>query len=171
MEFDPQQLHKIQQECSINGPNQVLQRSTSVDPNKFQICIDVHQFAPSEIVVKTVGRQIVVEGKHEEKQDAHGYISRHFVRKYTVPEGHEPNEVFSTLSSDGVLTVTAPRDPIILPDKNERIVPILQTGPVHREVKELNVEHLQEHKKKNSITVPETNKPEEHAVPLAIKYL
>lgn len=71
--------------------------------------MDVQQFAPSEITVKTVNNQVIVEGKHEEKQDEHGYISRHFVRKYLLPPDTEPQDVSSSLSSDGVLTITAPK--------------------------------------------------------------
>jgi crystallin alpha B len=50
-----------------------------------------------------------VEGKHEEKQDEHGYVSRHFVRRYILPSDIEVNNIVSSLSSDGVLTVTAPK--------------------------------------------------------------
>lgn len=39
-----------------------------------------------------------------------------------------PDDVQSTLSSDGVLTITANRKPIKQPDQ-ERVVPITQTGP------------------------------------------
>ncbi|CAH1963859.1 unnamed protein product [Acanthoscelides obtectus] len=51
------------------------------DKDKFQVILDVQQFAPNEITVKTTGNSIVVEGKHEEKQDEHGFISRHFTRR------------------------------------------------------------------------------------------
>lgn len=42
------------------------------DKDKFQVILDVQQFAPGEITVKTTGNSIVVEGKHDEKQDEHG---------------------------------------------------------------------------------------------------
>lgn len=74
-----------------------------------QVILDVQQFAPSEIVVKTVNNNVIVEGKHEEKQDEHGYISRHFVRKYLLPSDADALDVQSSLSSDGVLTITAPK--------------------------------------------------------------
>lgn len=57
----------------------------NVDNDKFQVILDVQQFKPDEITVKTSDKYIVVEGKHEEKQDEHGYISRHFVRRYMLP--------------------------------------------------------------------------------------
>ncbi|XP_015108568.1 protein lethal(2)essential for life [Diachasma alloeum] len=97
------------------------------DKDKFQVNLDVQQFAPEEINVKVVGRNVVIEGKHEEKQDEHGFISRQFTRKYLVPEQCEIDELQSHLSSDGVLTITAPKKKA-LEDKNERTIPITQTG-------------------------------------------
>jgi len=110
-----------------------LERQTSgstlnVDEDKFQVILDVQQFAPSEITVKTTDKNIIVEGKHEEKADEHGYISRQFTRRYQLPPGSNANDVQSTLSSDGVLTITAPRKPPA-PVNTERVVPITQTGP------------------------------------------
>ncbi|CAH1166868.1 unnamed protein product [Phyllotreta striolata] len=98
------------------------------DKDKFQVILDVQQFAPSEITVKVTGNSVVVEGKHEEKQDEHGFIMRHFVRRYVLPESHDVNAVVSSLSSDGVLTVSAPKRSE-KPPGGERVVPITQTGP------------------------------------------
>ncbi|EGW01836.1 Heat shock protein beta-1, partial [Cricetulus griseus] len=47
-------------------------------------------------------------GKHEERQDEHGYISRGFNRKYTLPPGVDPTLVSSSLSPEVPLTVGAP---------------------------------------------------------------
>ena len=102
------------------------------DKEKFQISVDVQHFAPEDISVKVVDGSVIVEGKHEEKRDEHGYISRQFVRRYTLPQGCLPDTVESRLSSDGVLTVTAPTV-IALPSSGERIVPIAHTGPVQQE--------------------------------------
>ncbi|XP_015594710.1 protein lethal(2)essential for life [Cephus cinctus] len=96
------------------------------DKDKYQVILDVQQFAPNEITVKTVDNSIVVEAKHEEKKDEHGYVSRQFVRRYVLPEDHDINQVVSNLSSDGVLTITAPK--IALPAPGEKVIPIEQTG-------------------------------------------
>nr|QGZ00457.1 heat shock protein 19.5 [Glyphodes pyloalis] len=104
------------------------------DKDKFQVNLDVQHFAPEEISVKTADGFVVIEGKHEEKKDDHGYISRQFTRRYALPEGCNPETVESRLSSDGVLTVVAPRAAAVL--KNERAVPISQTGPVRKEIKD-----------------------------------
>lgn len=99
------------------------------DKDKFQVNLDVQHFAPEEITVKTADGYVVIEGQHEEKKDEHGFISRQFKRRYALPEGCKPETVESKLSSDGVLTVTAPK---VTGNKDERSVPITQTGPVRR---------------------------------------
>lgn len=115
------------------SPSPILQRQNSAstiqqDKDKFQVILDVQQFSPEEIIVKIAGRSIVVEGKHEEKQDEHGFISRHFVRRYILPENHNIEDVVSSLSSDGILTVTAPKKQIEAVS-GDRVIPITQTGP------------------------------------------
>ncbi|KOB52036.1 Uncharacterized protein OBRU01_26644, partial [Operophtera brumata] len=105
------------------------------DKDKFQVNLDVQHFTPEEISVKTADGYIVVEGKHEEKKDQHGYISRQFTRRYALPDGCVPETVESKLSSDGVLTVTAPRQ-VPQAIQGERSVPIAQTGPIRKEIKD-----------------------------------
>lgn len=101
--------------------------SVTLNKNKYQVTLDVQQFAPNEVTVKVVGRNIVVvEGKHEEKEDHHGSVSRHFVRKYVLPNGLDIDNVVSSLSSDGVLTVSVPQ--VGTSSEEQRSVPILQTG-------------------------------------------
>ncbi|VVD04956.1 unnamed protein product [Leptidea sinapis] len=90
-----------------------LGSSIKSDKEKFQINLDVHHFAPEEI---------------SEKKDQHGYISRQFTRRYTLPDGCVPENVESKLSSDGVLSVIAPRKaPQAV--QSEHQVSIMQTGP------------------------------------------
>lgn len=105
----------------------------TIDKDKYQVCLDVQQFTPEEITVKTVGRMIIIEGKHEEKEDEHGLISRHFIRKYQLPEGYKSEDVTSSLSSDGVLSVCAPK-PQSTDVEGERNVNITHTGPAHKTI-------------------------------------
>ncbi|EFA00665.1 Protein lethal(2)essential for life-like Protein [Tribolium castaneum] len=97
----------------------------SVDKDKFQVSLDVQQFTPEEITVKASDDTITIEGKHEEKEDEHGFISRHFIRKYKLPEGHDISQVTSKLSTDGVLTITAPKSEEKIKERN---IPISFTG-------------------------------------------
>lgn len=59
--------------------------------------------------MKTVGNNVIVEAKHEERQDEHGFVSRQFIRRYVLPPSHDVINITSSLSSDGVLTITAPK--------------------------------------------------------------
>ena len=106
----------------------------------------MQQFKPEEINVKVVDKYVVVEGKHEEKQDEHGWISRQFTRKYMIPEQCDVEQVSSSLSSDGVLSITAPRKDQPK-DKNERSIKIEHTGkPAIREKVESKKEEKKEEK-------------------------
>ncbi|GJQ78327.1 hypothetical protein Trydic_g22162 [Trypoxylus dichotomus] len=118
---------------SCNGQKDVESR-ISQDKDKFQVNLDVQHFRPEEITVKITGdSMITVEGKHEEKEDEHGYISRQFVRKYHLPEGHDVQNIQSKLSSDGVLTIVAPKiDTVPTEDKT---IPIQQTGVPSQSIK------------------------------------
>lgn len=119
---------------SIGGTPGKSASYSVVNKNGFQVSMNVKQFAPNELSVKTIDNCIVVEGRHDDKEDGHGVISRHFVRKYMLPKGYDPNDVLSTLSSDGILTVKAPPPPPPAAAKNdesnERIIEIQPTpGP------------------------------------------
>lgn len=113
-------MHEL--EHQVGGTTQVVERGQ----DKFQVVVDVQQFAPEEITVKTDDRYITIEGKHEEKQDQHGYISRQFVRRYALPQGYDIGHVKPSLSSDGVLTITAPR--LALPAPGERIIVVTRSN-------------------------------------------
>jgi crystallin alpha B len=86
--------------------------------------LDVQQFAPEEVHVKTVENYVIIEGKHEEKEDPHGFISRHFTRKYHLPEGVKGESVNCNLSSDGILTISAVRELPSAPELKEEGVPV-----------------------------------------------
>ncbi|XP_011500514.1 PREDICTED: protein lethal(2)essential for life-like [Ceratosolen solmsi marchali] len=101
--------------------------TVEADKDKFLVTLDVQQFKPEEIDVKVVDGCVVVNGKHDEKQDEHGWIARQFTRKYLVPEQCDINQLVSKLSSDGVLTIMAPRKQ--QPQhKNEKIINVVLTG-------------------------------------------
>lgn len=110
-----------------------LGSTIKADKEKMQINLDVQHFLPEELTVKIADGFIIIEGKHDEKQDEHGHITRQFSRRYTLPQDCKPESVESSLSSDGVLTVVAPRTSQQV--KQERSVPVALTGPVRKEVK------------------------------------
>ncbi|XP_019553928.2 protein lethal(2)essential for life-like [Aedes albopictus] len=110
----------------------------------FQINVNVEQFEPEELSVKATGKHLTVEGKHEEKDDQDGYVLRHFVHRYQLPEGHDNEKISSTLSSDGVLTISAPK--LALPGPDQKI-----SIPVQKELhaKESTVKQKSKSKKRS----------------------
>lgn len=93
----------------------------------FHIHLDVGLFSPEELTVKIVDDHIIIEGKHEEREaDDVGYVSRHFIRRYGLPKGYNPDAIVSKLSSDGVLSVILPKPS---DEPKERIITIQHTGP------------------------------------------
>lgn len=53
---------------------------------EFRVGLDVRQFKPEEINIKTRDNRVVVHGKHEERPDEHGFIMREFTRQYVLPK-------------------------------------------------------------------------------------
>lgn len=119
--------------------------------DKYQIMVDVSHFTPEEISVKMVDNTVVVTGKHEDKADNYGYVSRQFSRKYLLPQDVEPETVTSTLSADGILSISvsirhdfnflifliiiktnkAPRKPLMIKDTEPgRAVPIAMSNQI-----------------------------------------
>ncbi|KAG8232747.1 hypothetical protein J437_LFUL012992, partial [Ladona fulva] len=133
-----------------------------VDEDGFKVVLDVEQFSPSEITVKVAGNTVVVEGKHEERRDEHGYVSRHFIRRYTVPSGVHMDAVTSALSSDGVLTVSAPKVQALKEGK-VRVIPITVTATPA--VKSAEKVHEISKTRTESSTVKNTQKV--HEIPIA----
>jgi len=106
------------------------------DNDKFQVFVEVENFLPEELTVKTVDHYIIVEGKHEEKEDPHGFISRQFTRKYLLPIDTKPENVTCNLSTDGILLISVPRENIDLLPLKETIIEIEKTDKNLRDLKE-----------------------------------
>lgn len=102
---------------------------TSINRKAFQVCLDVKDFIPNEISVKTIDNAVVVEAKHGERKDSFGYISRQFKRRYTIPREFNIHDIETQLSSDGMLTINVPRDCRAVDKGNVREIKIQQTGP------------------------------------------
>ncbi|CAK6953848.1 alpha-crystallin B chain-like [Scomber scombrus] len=80
-----------------------------VEKDRYIIYLDVKHFSPEELSVNVSDEFITIHGNHEERQDDHGFVSREFLRKYKLPAHVSCADITSSLSSDGVLTITAPR--------------------------------------------------------------
>jgi HSP20 family molecular chaperone IbpA len=56
------------------------------DNTKFEIKLDISDYNAEDLNVKIAGDRLVVSGKHQEKQDKYGSISREFTRQFVIPE-------------------------------------------------------------------------------------
>ncbi|XP_054086586.1 heat shock protein beta-1 isoform X1 [Zeugodacus cucurbitae] len=90
------------------------------DSKMLKLRFDVSQYAPEEIVVKTVDQKLMVHAKHEEKSDTKS-VYREYNREFLLPKGVNPESIRSSLSKDGVLTVEAPLPAITA---GETMIPI-----------------------------------------------
>merc|ERR1712241_466253 len=106
------------------GDNSGLSR-TFIDGDLYKIEINVQNFKPEDLVIKTVGQTVQVEAKHEEKtSDGASFSSRNFSQSFTLPREVNPESVASSLSRDGKLTIEAPLPKSKTLASNERLVPI-----------------------------------------------
>lgn len=80
-----------------------------VRKDDFQLVLDVQQFEPHEIEVKVMDDYIVVSAMHDDKRDEHGWVARQFVRRCPLPKEYDVERLTSRLSSDGLLTIVAPK--------------------------------------------------------------
>ncbi|KOB76586.1 19.5 kDa heat shock protein [Operophtera brumata] len=89
-----------------------------VDGKKVEVSLDVKNFTPEQIQVKTVGNEIMVEGKKEVKRED-GWTRSHFERRFLLPEGFPPERVECHLDKGKLLLVAFRAEPL-----EERSVPI-----------------------------------------------
>ncbi|XP_031408235.1 alpha-crystallin A chain [Meleagris gallopavo] len=95
------------------------------DRDKFTIMLDVKHFSPEDLSVKIIDDFVEIHGKHSERQDDHGYISREFHRRYRLPANVDQSAITCSLSSDGMLTFSGPKVPSNMdPSHSERPIPV-----------------------------------------------
>lgn len=142
-------LAKLEDKCLRSEFSHLdgMEQKSHIGPDGWIVSMDVHNFAPNEISVQTVNNHIIVEAKHEERQDKHGYISRQFRRRYSLPDGFKADDVVSTISSDGILTVKAPPPNPTIDGSKVRHIQIQHTGPASLSVKKNENKSIESNKK------------------------
>ncbi|XP_036393957.1 heat shock protein beta-6 [Megalops cyprinoides] len=78
------------------------------DRGGFTVHVDVKHFSPDELLVKVAGDFVEVHGKHEQRKDGPGMVSRQFNRRYRIPEGVDVAALESAVSPEGILVISAP---------------------------------------------------------------
>jgi HSP20 family molecular chaperone IbpA len=72
----------------------------------IQLYIDLRQFKPEEISVKTKDDHLEISAKHKDENE-HGWVTREYFRAFPLPQEVNREEVSSVLSPEGILIVEA----------------------------------------------------------------
>lgn len=84
---------------------------TTTGGEPWKVGVNVHSFKPEELNVKTRDGFVEVSGKHEEKQEEGGIVTKNFTKKIQIPIDVDPQTVFASLSPEGVLIIEARQTP------------------------------------------------------------
>ena len=96
--------------------------SVDKDGNRtFNLSINVKEFKPEEVNVKTVGKNVVVSAKTERKDDKNYYL-REFSQSYSLPEDLKVEDLQSKVTDQGMLVISAPLPK--LPEAKEKPIQI-----------------------------------------------
>nr|XP_027228819.1 protein lethal(2)essential for life-like isoform X1 [Penaeus vannamei] len=93
---------------NLQQENQVM--AFSEDDQNHKVVLDVHDFKSGDVKVRVEDNQVVVEGRVE-KEEGDFKSMKSFCRRFNFPGKVDMEAVTSAMSSDGVLTVTAPKIP------------------------------------------------------------
>ncbi|XP_048397057.1 alpha-crystallin A chain isoform X2 [Stegostoma tigrinum] len=79
------------------------------EKDRFMINLNVKHFLPEELTVKLVDDFVEIHGKHTERQEDQGRVSREFRRIYHLPSNLDQAAISCSLSTDGLLTLCCPK--------------------------------------------------------------
>ncbi|XP_037777731.1 heat shock protein Hsp-16.1/Hsp-16.11-like [Penaeus monodon] len=95
-------------ERNLQQENQVM--AFSEDDQNHKVVLDVHDFKNGDVKVRVEDNHVVVEGQVE-KEEGDFKSKKSFCRCFTFPCKVNMEGVTSAMSSDGVLSITAPKIP------------------------------------------------------------
>merc|ERR1711892_1176742 len=99
-------------ERAISQSNDMSPKAkVSYDQDKFQVEFNVQDYTPEELSIKTEGDVLIVLAKHQTKAEGgQSFVSKQFEQRFSLPSGVKIEKIASSLSKDGILTVSAPRE-------------------------------------------------------------
>merc|ERR1712020_795561 len=81
------------------------------EKEKMEVTLDTSGYKPDELKVEIKDGELCVEGKHEERsQTGEVMVSRHFSRRFGMPQNVKKEGIVSNLSQDGVMVITMPKE-------------------------------------------------------------
>ncbi|PIO71904.1 Hsp20/alpha crystallin family protein [Teladorsagia circumcincta] len=101
-------IHPIKRTDEVQALDGQLGKVTD-DGSKLAITLDVSKFKPDELKVSIDGQILTIEGKHEITEGPN-YSSRSFVRRWTLPEDVDVEQIRSNLTENGQLAIEVPKN-------------------------------------------------------------
>nr|XP_027233920.1 uncharacterized protein LOC113825303 [Penaeus vannamei] len=94
---------------NLKEENQAV--TVTSDKTSHKIVLDVHDFLEGDVRVKVLDEEeLLVEGHVERKEEGSLSVSSHSFRRYfSLPRHTDMAAITSVLSTDGILTITAPK--------------------------------------------------------------
>lgn len=111
-----------------------LSSTTKKNDENFKLSLDLSPFSHNEITVKVRNNFIIVDAKHDEREDEFGFISRQFTRKYILPDDFDTDTIKSFLTDDSKLTIKADRKMKKADIGGDRFIPIQQHASTEDEL-------------------------------------
>merc|ERR1711988_268910 len=81
----------------------------SASNDKFMIQLELPGFSPEDFSLKTKDDIIIIEASHNTKTDDGSTDTRKFTKEFKMPSGVATDQLGSTYSGAGILTISAPR--------------------------------------------------------------
>ncbi|XP_059170873.1 major egg antigen-like [Physella acuta] len=78
---------------------------------KLRLQVDIGEFKPEDVVVKTMDRKLIVHAEHEEKTSGRT-LHKEFNKEYDLPESVDPSTIQAYIADDKQLTIEAPLKPV-----------------------------------------------------------
>ena len=91
--------------------------------NKFNLNLDLNGFDSNDIKVKTIGQKLIVDAEKEENTEEDGfktYSRKQFHKSIVLPDNVKPDDIKSSLTSKGLLRISAPVMSLPAPDEREK---------------------------------------------------
>jgi HSP20 family protein len=87
------------------------------EPERYVVVAELPGFKPEEVKIEYVGKQVTVEGKHEEKGEKEGTTYQRFgtfKRTFALPENAAPEKVTAEMG-EGLLKLIVPKEAVAQP--------------------------------------------------------
>merc|ERR1712203_584321 len=104
-------LPQLFQDFHLPEMKDSLMMGLQEEKDKMEVTLDTSGYKPDELKVAIKDGELCVEGKHEERsQSGEVMVSRHFSRRFGMPQNVKKEGIVSNLSQDGVMVITMPKE-------------------------------------------------------------